>query len=264
MDSRESCVYIAKLAEQSERYEDMVQQMKQVVEGNPVLSTEERNLLSVAYKNVIGQKRAAWRILSTIRSKEEEKSGKGEADKKNLCDEYIGEVEKELRATCKDVLEVLSVLIEKVPAEECTANIEATVFYEKMKGDYYRYTAEFLKGEERENGAKKAAEAYEKALKTSEKLATTNPIRLGLALNFSVFYYEIVTDYNKACELAKKAFDDAIADLDKLNSEESYKDSTLIMQLLRDNLTLWKSDIQDEEDGIGDTQVEDIEQDTGS
>ena len=115
------------------------------------------------------------------------------------------------------------------------------------KGDYYRYTAEFLKGEERENGAKKAAEAYEKALKTSEKLATTNPIRLGLALNFSVFYYEIVTDYNKACELAKKAFDDAIADLDKLNSEESYKDSTLIMQLLRDNLTLWKSDIQDEE-----------------
>jgi len=43
--------------------------------------------------------------------------------------------------------------------------------------------------------------------------------------------------------LAKTAFDDAIAELDTL-SEESYKDSTLIMQLLRDNLTLWTSDMQ--------------------
>ena len=80
--------------------------------------------------------------------------------------------------------------------------------------------------------------AYEKALENArEKMSPTHPIRLGLALNFSVFYYEIKNAPDKACELAKKAFDDAIAELDTLK-EDSYKDSTLIMQLLRDNLTV--------------------------
>ena len=59
-------------------------------------------------------------------------------------------------------------------------------------------------------------------------------------MNFSVFYYEILNSPDRACHLAKQAFDDAIAELDSL-SEESYRDSTLIMQLLRDNLTLWTS-----------------------
>lgn len=72
------------------------------------------------------------------------------------------------------------------------------------------------------------------------ELTPTHPIRLGLALNFSVFYYEILNSPDRACHLAKQAFDDAIAELDSL-SEESYRDSTLIMQLLRDNLTLWTS-----------------------
>ena len=75
----------------------------------------------------------------------------------------------------------------------------------------------------------------------------THPIRLGLALNFSVFYYEILNAPDRACHLAKQAFDDAIAELDTLN-EDPYKDSTLIMQLLRDNLTLWTSDAPDADD----------------
>eukprot|EP00955_Chlamydomonas_euryale_P048241 353919-Chlamydomonas_euryale.AAC.5 len=88
-------------------------------------------------------------------------------------------------------------------------------------------------------------------------LPSTHPIRLGLALNFSVFYYEILNSPERACHLAKQAFDEAIAELDSLG-EDSYKDSTLIMQLLRDNLTLWTSDMQDPA-GEADVKVEDAD-----
>lgn len=104
------------------------------------------------------------------------------------------------------------------------------------KGDYHRYLAEFALGDKRKISADKSLEAYKNATEVAATdLAPTHPIRLGLALNFSVFYYEILNSPDQACHLAKQAFDDAIAELDTL-SEESYKDSTLIMQLLRDNL----------------------------
>src|SRR5271168_5120728 len=108
-------------------------------------------------------------------------------------------------------------------------------------GDYHRYLAEFATGDKRKQSADKSLEAYKAASDVAvTELPPTHPIRLGLALNFSVFYYEILNSPDRACHLAKQAFDDAIAELDSL-SEESYRDSTLIMQLLRDNLTLWTS-----------------------
>merc|ERR1711966_197595 len=119
---------------------------------------------------------------------------------------------------------------------------EAKVFYYKMKGDYHRYLSEFQQGDVRKASASAALDAYNAATEVAAAdLPPTHPIRLGLALNFSVFYYEILNNPDKACQIAKTAFDDAIAELDTLN-EESYKDSTLIMQLVRDNLTLWTSD----------------------
>ncbi|KAG6784284.1 hypothetical protein POTOM_009973 [Populus tomentosa] len=128
-------------------------------------------------------------------------------------------------------------------------------FFQGRKGDYYRYLAEFRSADERKEAADQSLKAYEAATSTAiSDLPPTHPIRLGLALNFSVFYYEILNSPERACHLAKQAFDDAIAELDSLN-EESYKDSTLIMQLLRDNLTLWTSDLS-EEGGEHSTAVE--------
>ena len=92
------------------------------------------------------------------------------------------------------------------------------------KGDYYRYLAEFAKEDDRKKASDSAQEAYKLATdEAGKELPPTHPIRLGLALNYSVFNYEILTAKDKACHLAKQAFDDAIAELDTL-SEESYKD----------------------------------------
>jgi 14-3-3 protein epsilon len=193
------------------------------------LTVEERNLLSVAYKNVIGARRASWRIVSSIEQKEE-----------NKVKSYRQKIENELNEVCRDILSVLNdhLIVSSTSGE-------SKVFYYKMQGDYYRYLAEFATGEDRKEAATAAHEAYKSATEVAQvELATTHPIRLGLALNFSVFYYEILNSPDRACHLAKQAFDDAIAELDTL-SEESYKDSTLIMQLLRDNLTLWTSDLQE-------------------
>lgn len=204
------------------------------------LSVEERNLLSVAYKNVIGARRASWRIISSIEQKEEHK---GNITHVEITKEYRSKIEEELNNICRDILEILdSNLIVSAKSGE------SKVFYFKMKGDYHRYLAEFSNEQNRKDAAQMSLEAYKQATEIAEgELTPTHPIRLGLALNFSVFYYEILSSPDSACQLAKKAFDDAIAELDTLN-EDSYKDSTLIMQLLRDNLTLWKSD-QDGEEG---------------
>merc|ERR1711897_62430 len=111
-----------------------------------------------------------------------------------------------------------------------------------MKADYYRYIAEFSEGEAKAKASENARLAYEDASKVAEKdLVVTHPIRLGLALNYSVFLYEVLQNPDEACKMARTAFEDSIAELDNV-AEDSYKDSTLIMQLLRDNLTLWTSD----------------------
>jgi len=248
--SREDHVYMAKLAEQAERYDDMVASMKEVAALGEELTVEERNLLSVAYKNVIGALRASWRIISTMESKETEDAKKNVG---GVTTAYRVEIEKELKKICDDILNVLGDYLIKNASQD-----ESKTFYYKMQGDYYRYLAEFTTNTERKEAAEKSLASYKLATDACQILPTTHPIRLGLALNFSVFYYEILASPERACRLAKQAFDDAIAELDSL-SEESYKDSTLIMQLLRDNLTLWTSDTAPGEGEKDSTQIQDIE-----
>ncbi|KAJ2382736.1 hypothetical protein GGI05_005557, partial [Coemansia sp. RSA 2603] len=187
-------VYMAKLAEQAERYDEMVKFMKAVAKLGEDLTVEERNLLSVAYKNVIGSRRASWRIVSSIENKEQSRENHAQVER---IKGYRAVIESELREVCDDILKVLGENLLKSAKEP-----ESKIFYYKMEGDYHRYLAEFLQGEDRANAAKAAEQSYNEASDVATKeLASTHPIRLGLALNFS---------------------------------------------LLRDNLTLWTSDLNEE------------------
>jgi len=123
---------------------------------------------------------------------------------------------------------------------------ESKVFFYKMKADYFRYMAEVSTGVRLDAIKKQALEIYEKANGEAEKLSISHPIRLGLALNYSVFYFEIMNEPKKACELAKNVFDSAINEIDDVD-ETQYKDSAMILQLLRDNITLWNTQLEEEE-----------------
>lgn len=250
---RDILVQKAKLAEQAERYDDMAEAMKKVVEKYKKLNNEERNLLSVAYKNVVGARRSSWRVISSIESKTESTE-----KKQTLARDYKSKVTSELQEICKDVLKLLDdCLLGKKdgdkddkpnPEDKSDSEQESKVFYLKMKGDYYRYLAEVTEDDTKNEVMTSSHNAYRDAYHQAENtMPPTHPIRLGLALNFSVFFYEIMNKPEEACKLAKSAFDMAITELDTLN-EDSYKDSTLIMQLLRDNLTLWTSDTQGDGD----------------
>merc|ERR1712203_435645 len=234
MGARAKDVYFAKLAEQAERYDEMADYMEKVGKAGEELSVEERNLLSVAYKNAVGSRRAAWRIITSVEQKEKTK---GNEEHAKWAKEYCAKVEKELQKICDTILVLLD---EKLIGTAGSG--ESKVFYQKMKADYYRYIAEFTDGDAKSKAAESARAAYADAALVAEKdLAVTPPIRLGLALNYSVFMYEVLSNPDEACKMARTAFEDAIAELDNV-AEDSYKDSTLIMQLLRDNLTLWTSD----------------------
>lgn len=246
MADREQLVGLARIAEQAERYNEMVDSMSSVAKLGTELSVEERNLLSVAFKNAIGSRRASWRILSTFEQREESKQNEHKA---KLARSYREQIEVELNDVCKNVIKLLDDHLIATSSSN-----ESKIFYLKMKGDYFRYKAEILPPSEREEVANCSMNAYKDAWEIALKLPPTQPIRLGLALNFSVFYYEIMGKIDEACKMAEEAFNKAMDALDELSDQDSYKDSTLIMQLLRDNLTLWtseknKDDNNDDEGG---------------
>uniref|UniRef100_A0A915DWF0 14-3-3 domain-containing protein n=1 Tax=Ditylenchus dipsaci TaxID=166011 RepID=A0A915DWF0_9BILA len=231
MAGKDELIYRAKLAEQAERYDDMMQLMKQMAELGVEITAEERNFYSFAYKNAIGIRRASWRSIS----EQEKKAEDSEKTLKLVAKDYREKIEKEVRDICNEALATLEKhLIPKA------VDSESNLFFMKMTADYFRYLAEVSVGDERKGIIEKSQVAYAKAFDVAKKLPPCNPIRIGLALNFSVFYYEILNSHGEACQLAQQAFDAASAELNSL-PEESQRESWMILQLLRDNLTLWRA-----------------------
>lgn len=245
----EKNVYMAMLAEQCNRFEEMTEFLEDMLKGRDKdLNSDERNLLSIAYKNSLTSRRTALRTVMAYESKEKKKE---EAKKEpspflQYIQEYRKRIEDELTKMCNNVLASIdSHLLKR--AEDA----EAKVFYLKMKGDYNRYIAEYAQGDLKQKVSDGALKAYKDASDMAKNLSSIHPIALGLALNFSVFYYEVMGDHETACSIAKDVLDTANKEMAKINENDDNdndenRDALSIINLLRENLDMWKMEGEDQ------------------
>ena len=239
MSTRELNFFMARVADQAERHEDVIKILKDLAEKDPKLNGDERNLLSVAYKALTGSRRTA---LRTVNAFLDEDSIKTNEDRKKALEKLRDTLTKELDDYCNDLIKLVT------DKEKGLINADpdpsTKVFYYKLAADYYRYSVEFKEGADRDKGAEEAKKAYENAMELAkDKLQKANPQYLGLALNYSVFLYEIAGKKKEAITLADDTFQGAVDFLDEL-SEEEYSEATLVLQLLKDNVSLWNEEQQ--------------------
>lgn len=239
--SREDFIYLAKMAEQCERFDEMLGFVRKFVAmGDSPLTPDEKHVFAAAYKNTVGNRRAELRVLTVIEQKEFRKGGTQDTSMMVNIERYKKTIEEELSSLCYELIKLID---DRLLQNSKNPNNE--IYFKKMKGDYYRYLAELM-SEDKDNAAivENCSRCYAEADKIAKSsLPPTNPLRLGLQLNMSVFEFEIQQQPNKAVKIATTALDEAFANIDKIK-EENFKESTLIMQLLRDNLTLWSQDPQ--------------------
>ena len=232
-------VYLAMLAEQCNRFEEMTGFLEEMLTSRSGdLNSDERNLLSIAYKNSVSSRRTALRTIMAYEMKEKKKESSNFLP---YIQEYRRKVEEELTKMCKNVLDTIDNFLLKRSEDD-----EAKVFYLKMKGDYYRYIAEYATGELKQSVSDGALSSYKSAAEASKNLSPVHPIALGLFLNFSVFYYEVINDHETACKIAKDTLDLAGKELPEMDEDdENNRDAYSIINLLRENLEMWRSEIDD-------------------
>ncbi|KAM5361288.1 hypothetical protein BFJ70_g6746 [Fusarium oxysporum] len=257
-----SQVFLARLCGQAQRYDDMVPLLKQVVKRGVELSVDERNLLTTAFNNVFNTRRASWRTIFSIEKNEYKGSEKHLATIRG----YRIKIENEIEEICRDVLDLLdqSLIPNATTGESMALYYKMYAYFSGLpfsrklwltphvlrKGDYSRYLTEFVSGEKHNRAVICAYNAYKIAACVAQaELTAAHPLRLSLAVNFSVFYYRILNSRDRARYLAKHAFDDAKAELDILTKEPD-DDSILLMQLLCINLTLWAYSDTGKREGI--------------
>ncbi|XP_046548853.1 14-3-3 protein homolog 2-like isoform X2 [Haliotis rubra] len=211
------------------------------------------DLLSVAFKNAVGERRSAWRVMNDIvdqcTQEEVDKQGQEEAEakkdkaktgtevKRELAKEYMDVLEKEITNICEDLL----TLLEKHLLEAATAP-DTRVLLFKLKGDYPRYMAEISTGEKRTVSVTAATTAYQQAMELAMKeLLPTNPNRLGLVLNISLFYYTILDSREKACNIGNKGVELAEENIEAAE-KETWEESLRIIQVIKNNVKNWTSE----------------------
>ena len=231
--TREECVFLSRLNEKAEKYSEMFKYINKYVELDPKLSKEERNILCSGYKYIISDKRNSLRILNNI-------------EKRNTYQlAYIKEIRENIEKELYQILLDIEKMLDKYLIPNAI-DIENKVFYLKLKADFMRYKCEISYGKELDDIISKTEKIYKEANDIANKeLMISNSTRLGLALNYSVFFYDIKKMKEEAINIAKNAFDDAMKILDNLEISKA-KDPLLIIQMLKENLIFWCNEINNE------------------
>ncbi|XP_003748132.1 14-3-3 protein gamma-like [Galendromus occidentalis] len=232
---RSQILTIAKIAEMSERFDDVAKVTKQLwtrVKDDGGFLPEERDLFIVGYKNAIGRRRASAKKIKTLLM-----SGQRSAtDREDLLEFYLNIIQREIIALCN---EVLAVVDEYLHATE--DDLLSRAIFLKTKADYYRYMAEVKRGTDNQHCVDIATATYEEVHQlVSTHLCPTDPVFLGIALNYSVFLHEHLKNPTEAIRIAQKTFDDAVAELDAV-SESQHRDAAFILKIMRENLEFWRA-----------------------
>ena len=232
-EKNEKNIYMAKLADQCGRYKDMSQYLEDLNnQKEKGLNSDERNLLSDAYKNLINSPRTALRTILAYESKEKKKDN---SQYLPYIIEYKQKLINELTKLCRETIKTIDDKLLKKAEDD-----NAKLFYLRMKGDYNRYIAEFAEGDLKKQVSDEANKAYNEAVEVVKSMSALNPIALGLALSYSVFYYEIYNEHKKAIEIAEAAIEKAEKELPDIDEDsEENRETVSIYNLLKENLDIW-------------------------
>jgi len=237
--AKEKYLWHAKLAQEANRFEDMARYMKLMVETGAPMTRDDDNMLAVSYKRVLDAKRLSRRTLMSVEQKDGLTSWETAAAR-----DYRVRIDDEQRALCDEMLSMVTMLLSSGRNE--FTDPATSIFYLKLLADYKRYMAEAIDDtDDRNSVVAESRAAYESAHQLGQHtLRPIDPVRLGLMLNYSVFLYQVCDQRKQGHDLAKRAFDEALSEIDAIDQHNTYDaDSTLILRLIRDNLTIWIQEI---------------------
>jgi 14-3-3 protein epsilon len=230
MVSVEDMIYMVRLAQELGRPQDMIPLAKQVLQLSRHLDMQQRVILSQAYHESVNRLRQSLSVLQSVADTADT------PEKVQALESYVAKLRHELRSIC---LEIIQTTQEKLLPLATSRTDE--IFYYKMQGDYWRYDAEFEVGEQRDHAVINAQSCYETAMAMAEQdLDVTNPIRLGLILNYCVFLVEVKGDIEQGKAIAGAILESAEAKVAEWNTQ--WQDADICLKLLRDNCDLWREE----------------------
>jgi len=227
---------MARVAMNSKRYRDAANFMKETLRAKGIFNYEEQEMFSEIYKSLINSSRNALIVIdSSLETSSQLVSNAMYEHRKILIEELVG--------ICQEVINLVDSAL--LPA---LSDVRSVIFYNKIKGDYFRYMAEYIISKEvAETQANRAKTAYETALVSlGDELKMSDPLYLGLVLNYSVFQHDILKLREEAIERADSAFNEAVRYLEEINDQDLYYKATMLLQLLRDNISAWKDERNDD------------------